>query len=176
MHVQGADEDEGEEARSEQEPDGVGTSDGTQSEERKRQQGCLDPGLDDEKGDEQSCRRGEQGHGLGGAPAHLRRLRNGVDEDHQRTGDGHCSEGVVPTPLGAQPALGHHLGRQGQGSSTDGHVEKEDVLPPDIAGEQATSEHSDGGAHGTHSAPDAQGLVALGALGEHVHHDREGGR
>jgi hypothetical protein len=34
----------------------------------------------------------------------------------------------------------------------------------------------DGRAHGAHGTPDAQGLVALGSLGEHVHHDREGSR
>jgi hypothetical protein len=36
--------------------------------------------------------------------------------------------------------------------------------------------HADGGTRGADAAPDAQRLVALGALAEHVHHNRQRGR
>jgi hypothetical protein len=48
LHVQGADEDEGEEAGPEQEPDGVRPGQGLQPEQAKRQQRRLSPRLDDQ--------------------------------------------------------------------------------------------------------------------------------
>ena len=51
---------------------------------------------------EQRRAGGEHGHGLGGRPADLGRLGDGVDEHQQGGGDRHGAEGVV-APRGALP-------------------------------------------------------------------------
>jgi hypothetical protein len=88
----------------------------------------------------------------------------------------HRPEGVI-TPLpAAGAALGHHRGRQGEGRGADRDVEEEDVLPAGVGGEDSAGQQADRTAQCTHPAPDAEGLVACGSLGEHVHHDGQGGR
>ena len=119
---------------------------------------------------------GEHGDGLRSRPADLGRPGDGVDEDQQGGGDRDGAEGVVAPPCGADTALGYHLGGQDQRGRADGDVEEEDVLPPDVRGEDAAGEEPDRPAQRADPAPDAERLVALGPLGEHVHHDRQRGR
>ena len=68
---------------------------------------------------------------------------------------------------------GTSRGASEQRSQTDRDVQEEDVLPSDVAGEHATGDQADRGAGGRDAAPQAERLVALGALREHVHHDRQ---
>ena len=188
LHVKGAQEHEGVEARPEQEADRVRSGDAAHAEEREGQEGCLDLRLDDEEQGEQDRAGGEHGDGLGGRPAHLGRLGDGVDEHQQGGGDRHGSEGVVASRSAGGAALfipglipglisgGHHLGGQGERRCADGDVEEEDVLPSGVGGENSAGQQADRPAQCAHPAPDAEGLVALGALGEHVHHDRQRSR
>jgi hypothetical protein len=76
-------------------------------------------------------------------------------------------------PLGGEPALRHDARGEQQRRGADRDVEEEDVLPAGVAGEQAAGDQSDGRAAGSDGTPHAQCLVPLGALGEHVHHDRQ---
>ena len=106
----------------------------------------------------------------------LWRLRDGVDEHHQRRGDGRCSEGVVAAPLCAHLAFGHDLGAKARAAAPMGTLRKKMYLPPHVAGQQSSGEQPDRGARRAHGPPDAEGLVALGSLGKDVHHDGESGR
>jgi hypothetical protein len=137
--------------------------------------GGLGPGLDDEERHEQGHADGEHGDGPGGGPADLRRLGDGVDEHQEGGGNRYRPEGVI-TPLSAGAALRHHCGHQGEGRYADRDVEEEDVLPSGVAGEDSAGQQADRTAQCAHRAPDAESLVAFGPLGEHVHHDRLGGR
>ena len=112
----------------------------------------------------------------GRAPAGLRGGRDRVDEQRQATGHGNRAERVIAPPLGGEPALRHDARGQRQRRRTDRDVEEEDVLPARVAGEQPAGDHADGRPARPDGPPRAQRLVALGALGEHVHHDRQRGR
>ena len=58
----------------------------------------------------------------------------------------------------------------------DRHVDEEDPLPAEVLGQHAAGEHADRGARAADRAPDPERLVALGALLERRHDDRERGR
>ena len=77
--------------------------------------------------------------------------------------------------VGGEPALGHDPRRQRERGGPDRDVQVEDVLPAGVAGEKPAGDQPDGRAGGAEAAPDPERLVALGALVEHVHHDRERG-
>jgi hypothetical protein len=55
----------------------------------------------------------------------------------------------------------------------DRHVQEEDVLPADVPGEETAGDQADRRPRGPDAAPQPKRLVALGAFGEHVHHDRK---
>ena len=105
----------------------------------------------------------------------MRGLGDGIDQRHEASGDGDRPEGVVTAPRRRQPALGHDAPSQRHHRGTDGDVQEEDVLPAGVTGEHASGQQADGGGPGADAAPDAEGFVALGALGEHVHDDGQRG-
>ena len=84
LHVQGADEEEREEAAAQQQPRHVRAGERPQPEDRKRQERRLDPVLDHQERDEQRRGRREHRDRSRGAPAVLRRLGDRVHEQHQR--------------------------------------------------------------------------------------------
>jgi len=106
-------------------------------------------------------------------PPDLRGVGDGVHESDQPAGHGDRAKRVEPTPHTKQAALWDDPPSQQQRGYPDRHVEKEDVLPADVAGDKPTGDQSHRGAQGADATPDAECLVALGALAEHVHHDRE---
>ena len=140
-----------------------------------RQQRCLGPGLYHHEGGKQDKRRRQQAHGLDGAPALLWGSGDGIDQRHEASGDADRPEGVIAAPRRRQPALGHDAPSQRDHRGTDGDVQEEDVLPAGVASEHASGQQADGGGPRADAAPDAQSLVALGALGEHVHDDGQRG-
>ena len=142
-------------------------------EDPQRHQRRLDPRLDDHEGGEQGGRHREQRHRPGGPPAGLRGGRDRVDQQRQAAGHGDRAERVVAPARRGQPALRHDARGEQQRRGSDRDVEEEDVLPAGVAGEQAAGDHPDGRAARPDGAPHAQRLVPLGALGEHVHHDRQ---
>ena len=137
--------------------------------------GVLRPVLDHEERGQQRRRCREQRDRPRRAPAVLRRLGDRVDQQHQPARAGDRTERVEPPAGGGESAVGHDPGCERQRGGPDRDVQIEDVLPPGVAGEKPAGDHPNGRAAGTEPAPDPERLVALGALGEHVHHDRQGG-
>ena len=137
--------------------------------------GSSDPALDHQERDEQDHGCGQQRDRPGRAPAVLRCLGDRVDQQHQPARARDRTERVKPPAGGGEPAVGHDPGCERQRGGPDRDVQIEDVLPPGVAGEKPAGDHADGRAAGTEPAPDPERLVALGALVEHVHHDRQGG-
>ncbi len=175
LHVQGADEDEREEAAAQQQPRRVRAGERAQPEDRQRQHGLLRPVLDHQERGQQRRRCREQRDRSRRAPAVLRCLGDRVDQQHQPARARDRTERVKPPARGGEPAVGHDPGCERQRGGPDRDVQIEDVLPPGVAGEKPAGDHTDGRAAGTEAAPDPERLVALGALFEHVHHDRQGG-
>ena len=108
-------------------------------------------------------------------PAVLRRAGDRVDQQHQPARAGDRPERVKPPAHGGGPAVGDESRCERQRGCADRDVQVEDVLPPGVAGEKPAADQPDGRAGGSEPAPDPKRLVALGALLEHVHHDRHGG-
>ena len=110
------------------------------------------------------------------APAGLRRLDDRVDQRHQRGRDRHRA-GDVEAPLpGRRAALAQEHRAQRGHRAGDGHVDEEDPLPAEAVGDRAADQPRRGPADGAGRAPDPERLVALGALREGRHHDRQRGR
>ena len=63
-------------------------------------------------------------------------------------------------------ALGQDARREHRGGEADRHVDEQHPLPAGPLGQHAAEQHAGGAAGARHGAPDAQRLVALGALGE----------
>lgn len=102
-------------------------------------------------------------------------LGDRVDQQDQPARPGDRTEGVKPSARRGDPAVGDDPRCQKQRGRCDRDVEVEDVLPPGGAGEKAAGDQPNGRAACAKSAPDPERVVALGALSEHVHHDRQGG-
>src|SRR6266508_671490 len=77
------------------------------------------------------------------------------------------------TPHPNQAALRNDPPRHEQRGRAARDVQEEDVLPANVAGDKPTRDQPYRGAQGADAAPDAERLVALGTLTEHVCHDRE---
>jgi hypothetical protein len=71
------------------------------------------------------------------------------------------------------PALGQQERRDRDHGEAHRHVQEEDPLPADRVGEHPAEQHADGAARRADGAPDAEGGVALAALREGGHQDRE---
>ena len=135
LHVQGADEDEREEAAAQQQPRHVRTGERPQPEDRQRQQRILDPALDHQERDQQRDGRRQQRDRPRGAPAVLRCLRDRVHEQHESAGAGDRAGSVEPPTRCGEPAVGHDPRREQQRGRADRDVQVEDVLPPGVPGE-----------------------------------------
>jgi len=73
----------------------------------------------------------------------------------------------------AEPQLRDDARGEQQRRGADRHVDEEDVLPAGVLGQQAAGDHADRRSGRSDGTPQPERLVALGALGEHVHHDRQ---
>ena len=98
-----------------------------------------------------------------------------VREQHQRAGHRHRAERVIAPPGGVDACLGHDAPDQQQRDHADRDVQQEDVLPSGEPRQETAEDEPRGRAEGGEGAPDAERLVALGALGEHVSHGRQRG-
>ena len=176
LHIEGEQEEVGEDHRTEKQTDDVCARDRTHAEDVERHQRVVNTTLVDEKSNEQCPRSHEQENRPRGRPAHIGRSRDGVDEQGQAPADEDRAEGVV-APLGAFAlAFGDNARRQGEHQRTDRHVDEEDPFPAQVLRQHAAGEHPDRRAAAAERTPDSQSLVSLSALLEARHHDRERGR
>ncbi|MDQ2726484.1 MAG: hypothetical protein M3Y91_01145 [Actinomycetota bacterium] len=93
LHVEGAQEHEGEEAGPEQETDGVRPGHAAKAEEAKGQEGRVDLGPNHEERGEQNGASCERNNGLCDRPADLGCLGDGVDEVQHGTSDRDAPKG-----------------------------------------------------------------------------------
>src|SRR3954452_13065061 len=109
-------------------------------------------------------------------PAVVARV-NRVHEEHQPGGGGHCSCNVeVPMPDHRGAAFRQE--RRGERDRGDGNwnVDEEDPRPREIGREYAAQEDTDRGAAARHGSVEPEREVAVAALGEDRHQQRERGR
>ena len=102
-------------------------------------------------------------------------MRDRVREQHERAGHRHRAERVKASPLGIGAGLGDDPPDEQQRDHADRDVEQEDVLPSGEPRQQAAEHDPEGRTEGGETSPDAERLVALGALGEHVPNSRQRG-
>ena len=108
-------------------------------------------------------------------PPVVGRLRHRKDEQCEPGRDGDRTRDVQRLPpRGA--ALVHEARREDEGQRADRDVDEEDPLPAEVGRQDAAQQDADRGAAAAQRSPDAECLVALGALLERGHHDRERGR
>ena len=105
-----------------------------------------------------------------------RGLDDGVDERHQRGRDRDRARDVEPAPVLAVAALAQQPRAQRDHGERDRHVDEEDPLPAEPVGDRAADQPRGGGADAADRGPDAERLVALGALLERGRQDRQRGR
>ena len=99
------------------------------------------------------------------APAGVVGVDERVDEQRQAGGDRHRA-GDVEVARALVAALGQQARGEQRGREADRHVDEQDPLPAGPLGQHAAEQHAGGAAGAGDRAPDAQRLVALGALGE----------
>ena len=125
---------------------------------------------------EQRGRDREQRERLRRSPAGVQRVDERVDEQREARGDRDRPERVEPPYLALAAALVEQARREQRGDDRDRDVDPEDPLPAEVLGQHAAEQHARRAARARHRAPDAQRLVALGALREHVRDHRQRGR
>src|SRR6266545_2468041 len=135
LHVERADEDEAEEAATEQQPYGVRSCHRAQPEDPQRHQRRLDARLDDQEGDERRRRGGQKRNRASRSPTDLGRPRERVHEQQQPAGDCDRAERVEPATDSLEPALRDDAWSEQERGDPDRHVQEEDVLPADVAGD-----------------------------------------
>src|SRR4029079_17423512 len=79
----------------------------------------------------------------------------------------------VEAPRREVTALAEQHGRERQRGDPDREVDEEDPLPAQEIGEDTAEQHAGRGTEAADSAPDAERDVALLALGEGGHEDRQ---
>ena len=104
----------------------------------------------------------------------------GVDErvDEQREAGGHRAPRRRRRSDGARRRRGSRragAARAARRASADRHVDEQHPLPAGPLGQHAAEQHAGGAARAGDGAPDAERLVALGALGEGGRDDRQRG-
>ena len=176
LHVQGEEEEAPEDRASQQEADGVRRGDQPAAEDPERHERVRRARLDGEEERSQDGGDDQQDDRARACPADVRRLRDCVDEQDQGGRDRDRARHVVVAVAEVGAALGHEPQRQREAGGTDGHVDEEDPLPAEELGQDPARDHADSGAAPTDGSVDAERLVALRALLEEGHDDREDGR
>jgi hypothetical protein len=102
-----------------------------------------------------------------GGPGHR------VDEQHDAGGHRGRTDHVEVAVVLLAAALIEHERSCGDDRDPHGHVDEKDPRPSQVRGQKAAQEHAGGTAATRGRAPDAECAVALGALGERGHQDRQ---
>jgi hypothetical protein len=117
----------------------------------------------------------EQAECLGRAPAGVRGVDDRVDQQRQTGGDGDGTGGVEVARGRERARLGDVPRREGRDRDRHRHVDPQHPLPAEAIGEDAAEQHSCGAAGARDRTPGPERLVALGAVAEGVHDDRQRG-
>ena len=138
--------------------------------------GCFARASMSDERDQQHGRGDEPHDRPARAPAVVGRLRDRVDEQREPGGDRRRRRRRPARSGAPSGSRARTAARAANTSDADRHVDEEDPLPAEVLRQHAAGEHADRGAGAAHRAPDAERLVALGALLEGRHDDRERGR
>ena len=111
-----------------------------------------------------------------GGPPVCGGTRHRVDQHHQTGGDGGSAGKVEVAVREVGTALLQQNRRQHDCGDAHGYVDEEDPGPAQVGRQDAPEQHAGGGAAAGRSAVDAQREVALTALRECGHQQRERGR
>ena len=109
------------------------------------------------------------------APAGVVGVDERVDEQREAGGDRDRAGDVEVRRATLVAALGQQARREQRGGQADRHVDEQHPLPAGPLGQHAAEQHAGGAARAGDRAPDAERLVALGALGERRRDDRQRG-
>ena len=101
----------------------------------------------------------------GGESVH-RRLRDGVDGEHERAGDEKCAEHVGSAAHAETAVICEQSRRRHSRDRADGHVDEEDPVPAHGLGDETAGEKADGRARGGNEAEHSEGLGLLVGLRE----------
>jgi hypothetical protein len=115
----------------------------------------------------------EQRESGGRAPAVARGARQRVDEQHEPAGHGHRAGDVEVPVAQVGPALAQEHGRDCGRRNADGDVDEEDPGPAQVAGEDAAKQDAGSRAAARGGAVDPQRKVAVAALREGGHQERQ---
>ena len=129
---------------------------------------------DEHRGQDRGEREQAQRPAVG--PTGLWRLDDRVDERHEGDRDRRRAGDVEAPPPHCRAALAQEHQAQGGHDGCDGHVDEEDPLPAQPGRDRAADQPRGGPADGAGRAPDPERPVALGALREGGHEDRQRGR
>ena len=146
------------------------------SEDRERHQRLPLPGLDQQEGDQQHDRTGDQQQRLRRSPADVDGVHDRVDEQRQAGGDGDRAGQVKRVGVVVGAALDQRPGGQCCRGEPDRDVDEQDPAPVQAAGQDAAEQHPGRAPGAGDGAPDAERAVALGAFGEGGGDDRQRGR
>jgi len=139
-----------------------------------RKQWVLRGGLARHKSCEQQQRKRSESDGAEGAPAVRAGSHDGVDPEHQRTGDKNCTD-CVGASTEAQAAVGiEQPPRKQHRNHSDRNVDQEDPVPADGLREDATGKEADRGARRGDKTVNAKRAGPLSRLREHRHDHPEG--
>jgi hypothetical protein len=147
-----------------------------QAEDGERHQRLPLPGLDQQEGDQQHERTGDQQQRLRRSPADIDGVDDRVDEQRQARGDGDRARQIKRVGVVVGAALDQRPGRQRCRCEADRDVDKQNPAPVQAAGQDAAEQHAGRAPGAGDGSQDAERSVALGALGEGGGDDRQGGR
>ena len=173
LHVAREEEEHREERRADEQAGDVRARQRAQAEDPKRHQRRARAQLGRHEHGQQRERDREQAERLRRTPARADGVDEGVDEQRQARRDGDRAERVEGLRLALLAALLQQARREERRDDADRHVDPQDPFPAEVLGQDAAEQHAGGAAGARDRAPDAQRLVALGALGERVRDHRQ---
>ena len=176
LEVEREDEELGEGDGADDQHRHVGGGERPLPEDAHRQERSLRAQLDHDERDHEGRRRCEQAERGARPPAVGRRASERVDEQHQAAGDGGCAGEVEVAMLELGAAFPQQHRRERDRHHGDGNVDEEDPGPAQVRGKDAAEQDADRGAAAGCRTVDAERAVAVAALGEDRHQERERGR